>query len=194
MPSQVMVGTFTPGQGPQILTVNRGSNDVTVISDFNSNTPVVQSFPTGGIDPVAAFGVDVAGNGLESLVVANSGDGLFTLLGGADGLEVEATLSNPALPQPSALALAAVNDDEVAFYATTDGLEAAFALAFILPGRSTRSRRRLDRRPPFAAARHQPVPATEGARPVAAAVVPARPRPSSPAPSPAARRPKDPPS
>ena len=70
-----------------------------MISNFNSNAPVIQSFSTGGIDPVAALGVDVAGNGLESLVVANSGDGLFTLLGntGADGLEVEATLANPAL-------------------------------------------------------------------------------------------------
>jgi hypothetical protein len=133
-PSQVLVGTFTPGPGPQILTVNRGSNDVTVISNINSNAPVIQSFPTGGTNPVAAFGVGLAGNGLESLVVANSGDGLFTLLGGADGLEVEATLSNPELPQPSALALAGVEYDEVDFYATTDGVEAAFALAFILPG------------------------------------------------------------
>jgi hypothetical protein len=46
---------------------------------------------------MAAFGVDINGNGIESLVVANSGDGLFTLLGGSDGLGVEATLSNPAL-------------------------------------------------------------------------------------------------
>jgi hypothetical protein len=134
-PTQVMVGTFTAnaGQGPQIATINRGSNDVTLISSFNSPAPVIQSFPTGGIDPVAAFGVDATGSGLESLLVANAGDGLFTLLGGSDGLEVEATLSNPELPEPSALALAAVNRDEIEFYATTAGVEAAFALAFILP-------------------------------------------------------------
>ena len=66
---------------------------------------MIQSrFPTGALDPVAVLGVDVAGDDLESLVVANSGDGLFTLLGntGADGLEVEATLANPALPEPTA--------------------------------------------------------------------------------------------
>ena len=134
-PSQVMVGSFTPGQGPQILTVNRGSNDVTVISNFNGNAPVIQSFPTGGTDPVAVLGVDVAGNGLESLVVANSGDGLFTLLGnvGADGLEVEATLANSALPEPTALALDTVDSSELEFYAVTAGVDAALALAFILP-------------------------------------------------------------
>ena len=133
-PVQIMVGTFLPNQGPEILTVNRGSNDVTVISDFTSSTPVFDTFSTGGIDPVAAFAVTFTGEALESLVVANSGDGLFTLLGGTEGLEVEATLSNPDLPEPTALALASVSGDEVSFYATTAGVEAAFTLAFILPG------------------------------------------------------------
>jgi hypothetical protein len=135
-PGQILVGTFTPGQGPQILTVNQGSNDVTLISNPGGNAPVFQRFPTGGIDPVAAFAVDLSGQGLESVVIANSGDGLFTLLGGGDCLEVEASFSNPEFPQPSALALAGVNGDEVDFYATTAGVEAAFALEFILPGSS----------------------------------------------------------
>jgi hypothetical protein len=134
-PNQVLVGTFTggPGQGPQVLTVNQGSNDVTLISNPGSDAPVIRSFPTGGTDPVAALGVSVGGSGLESLIVANSGDGVFSLLGGTDGLGVEATVSNPALTQPSALALAAFNGDEVSFYATTAGVDTAFALAFILP-------------------------------------------------------------
>jgi hypothetical protein len=114
--------------------VNRGSNDVTVISGFTSITPVFNSFSTGGIDPVAAFAVEFAGQSLESLVVANSGDGLFTLLGGADGLEVVATLSDRELPEPTALVLASFSGDEVSFYATTAGEEAAFTLSFILPG------------------------------------------------------------
>jgi hypothetical protein len=133
-PSQIMFGTFLPNQGPEILTVNRGSNDVTVISDFLSSTPVFDTFPTGGVEPVAAFGFEAAGQSLESLVVANGGDGRFTLLGGSEGLELEQTLSNPELPAPSALALAALSGHEVSFYATTAGMEAAFTLAFILPG------------------------------------------------------------
>jgi hypothetical protein len=133
-PVQVMVGDFLPNQGPEILTVNRGTNNVTVISGFNSSTPVFDNFPTGGIEPVEAIAVRFTGQSLESLVIANGGDGLFTLLGGAAGLEEEATLSNRELPEPTALVLASVSGDEVSFYATTAGMEAAFTLAFILPG------------------------------------------------------------
>jgi hypothetical protein len=134
-PAQVLVGNFTAGPGPQIATINPGSNDVTLISDINSNAPVIQSFSTGGIDPVAAFGVDITGDGIESLVVANSGDGLFTLLGGeGEGLAVTATLSagQTDLPAPSSVVLAGVEGDALAFYATTESVEAAALLAFIL--------------------------------------------------------------
>jgi hypothetical protein len=133
-PGPIMIGNFLPGPGPEILTVNRGSNDVTVISDFLSRSPVFDTVSTGGDEPVAAFGFEPAGQSLESLVVANSGNGLFSLLGGPDGLGLEQTLSNPELPTPSALALAALGGNEVLFYATTAGMEAAFTLAFILPG------------------------------------------------------------
>ena len=133
-PVQVMVGRFLPRQGPEILTVNRGSNDVTVISDFTSITPVFNTFSTGGIEPVSAIAVTFTGEAEESLVVANSGDGLFTLLGGTDGLEVEQTQSNSGLPEPTALDFPTVSGNEVSFYATTAGVEAAFTLSFILPG------------------------------------------------------------
>jgi hypothetical protein len=133
-PVQVMVGTFLPSQGPEILTVDRGSNELTVISTFDTPTPVFNTIVTGGTDPVDAIAVSVAGQALESLIVANSGDGLFTLLGGTEGLQEEATLSNRELPEPTALDLATVSGDEVSFYAATAGVEAAFTLSFILPG------------------------------------------------------------
>jgi hypothetical protein len=133
-PVQGMVGTFLPNQGPEIATVNRGANDITVISDFTTATPVFSTFATGGIEPVEAIAVTFTGQTDESLVVANTGDGLFTLLGGADGLEEEASLADPKLPEPTALDLASVSSNEVSFYAATAGMEAAFTLAFILPG------------------------------------------------------------
>jgi hypothetical protein len=105
-----------------------------VISNFTSSTPVFDTFSTAGSEPDAAFAVEFPGQSLESLVVANSGDGVFALLGGAAGLDEEETLSNRALPEPTALALAALSGNSVEFYATTAGIEAAFTLAFILPG------------------------------------------------------------
>jgi hypothetical protein len=137
-PVQVMAGIFVPNQGPgpQIATVDRGTNTITVISDFTSVTvaPVFDSFSTGGIEPVQAIAVTLPGQALESLIVANTGDGLFTLLGGADGLEVEETRSDSELPEPTALDLPSISGNELSFYAATAGMEAAFTLAFILPG------------------------------------------------------------
>ncbi len=133
-PVQTIVGNFLPHQGPEIAAINRGANDIAVISDFTTATPVVSTYPTGGIDPVEAVAVTFTGEADESRVVANGGDGLFTLLGGADGLEEEEALFDPDLPAPTALDLASVSSDAVSFYATTAGMEAAFTLAFILPG------------------------------------------------------------
>jgi hypothetical protein len=133
-PVQVMVGPFLPNQGLEILTVNRGSNDLTVISDFSSSTPVFNTVSTGGTEPVAAFGVTVPGQLEESVVVANQGNGVFTLLGGVGGLKLEQTQTSSDLPEPTALDFAAVSESEVMFYATTAGQEVAFTLEFVLPG------------------------------------------------------------
>jgi hypothetical protein len=136
-PVQVMTGNFLADQGQEIATVDRGTGQITVISDFASTTvaPVFDSFATGGIEPVEAIAVTLPGAVLESLIVANTGDGLFTLLGGADGLEEEARpLSDPDLPEPTAIAMPSIAGNALSFYAATAGMEAAFTLAFILPG------------------------------------------------------------
>jgi hypothetical protein len=134
-PGPPIVGHFLPVSDSSIATVNRVSNDVTVISNFTSDAPVFQTFPTGGLDPVAAFGVELTGADLESLVVAHAGDGVISLLGASgDDLVVEATLapSQTGLPAPSALELAGLHGDALEFYATTEGVEAAALLSFIL--------------------------------------------------------------
>ena len=93
-----------------------------------------QSFPTGGSTRWRRSRWTSAGNGLESLVIANAGDGLITLLGGTrEGLSVEATLSpaelaravlaGPGLPSPAT---------RCEFYATTEGVEAASLISIDL--------------------------------------------------------------
>jgi hypothetical protein len=133
-PMQVIVAPVLPNQpGPEIVTVNRSSNDITVISNFNSTAPVFDTFSTGGVEPLEAIALEFPGQALDSLLVANS-DGVFTLLVGADGLVVEAPQSYPELPEPTDLVLREISGDEVSFYATTAGTEAAFTLSFVLPG------------------------------------------------------------
>ena len=129
-PGPIVVGTFNNSPGLDLVTVNTGSNDITLISDFAGSAPVFQSFATGGSEPVSALAGEFTGENVESLVIANKGDGLVTLLGGPEGFNIEETLSLPALTAPTSLALAAFTGNEVEFYATTEGLEFAFALAF----------------------------------------------------------------
>jgi hypothetical protein len=132
-PGPIFVGRFAGSPGLDLVAVNSGSDNVTLISNFTGGSPVSRSFPTGGADPVAAFAVTFTGEGLESLVIANEGDGQITLLGGTDGLNVEAVLSSPGLTEPTAVVLAAASRDAVEFYAATAGLEDAFALVLALP-------------------------------------------------------------
>jgi hypothetical protein len=132
-PTSLVVGQFTNGPGQDLATINSGSNSVSVISGLGAGTPVTQSFPTGGVDPVAALAVGLQGNGLDSLVVANNGDGNISLLTpGENGLAVSSVLSTPGLPNPSSLALASFGGGGVDFYASTEGVESATLLGFQL--------------------------------------------------------------
>jgi hypothetical protein len=132
-PSALFVGQFTTGSGPQLVTVNAGSDSLTLISGLTSASPLTQSISSGGMDPTAAFEVDLKGNGLDSLVVANNGDGNISLFQpGDDGLTLSSVLSESGLPNPSGLALASFSGSNLEFYATTEGEESASLLGFQL--------------------------------------------------------------
>ncbi|HWE37679.1 MAG TPA: VCBS repeat-containing protein, partial [Isosphaeraceae bacterium] len=121
-PGPIFVGNFDGAPG--FATVNAGSDDVSVVSDLQG-TPAFASYSTGGTDPEAAFMVPSASE-FDSLVVANNGDGVFSLLeGGASGLTLTSTLSMPGLPSPTSLAFSTLSGGQVEFYAATSGVEAA---------------------------------------------------------------------
>ena len=104
-PVQSFVGNFdgTPG----LLTVNAGSDDLTLISDFTGADPVMNTIASGGLDPDAAFAFESA-SGFDDLVVGNAGDGVLALFeGGASGLTLASTETEPGLPSPTALAFSA---------------------------------------------------------------------------------------
>ena len=132
-PTALFVGQFTGGSGQDLVTVNSGSNNVTLISGLGSGVAQTQTISSGGVDPTAAFAVPLTGNGLDSLVVANNGDGNIALLqAGENGLSLSSVLSSPGLPNPSALALASFSNGEMEFYATNEGESSASLLGFQL--------------------------------------------------------------
>ena len=129
-PVQILVGHFDRYPGIDLLTVNKGSNDLTLISNIASPDRVTQTYKTNGVAPDSAMAVDMNGNGLLNVVVANSGSGSFSLFrGGATGLELASTFYDPNLPSPTALAPVVIGGGQVEFFAGSSGQDSADLLA-----------------------------------------------------------------
>jgi hypothetical protein len=131
-PGPIFAGNFD-GK-PDLVTVNAGSNDLTLISDFLAADAVTETISSGGTDPVAAFSFS-ASSGFDDLVVGNGGDGVLALFEGSDqGLSLSSTETNPDLPSPSALVYAGTTGGQVEFYGASEGREAAALVALSLGG------------------------------------------------------------
>ena len=57
------------------MTVNAGSNDLTLISDFTGPDPVTSTIASGGLGPGDGLRFS-SGSGFDNLVVGNNGDGV----------------------------------------------------------------------------------------------------------------------
>lgn len=126
-PQEVFVGNFDGVGGLDLVTINTGSNDVTLIANFLT-TRVISTVSSGGTFPVAAVVADFNDNGISDLIVANAGDGVIELLlGGSGGFEVGATLVNDAVAHITDLALVTVGR-LLEVYGTDAGQAAAVLL------------------------------------------------------------------
>jgi hypothetical protein len=138
-PGPIFAGHFGVGPGPDIVALNPGTGDVTMISGLSIGVLTTQLFSSGGLDPIAAFAVQDL-NGFEDLVVANNADGHVALLaGGPQGLTLEEVNSSLDLLNPTGLALASLLNNNLEVYATTEGEETASLLVFSLGGQGTPS-------------------------------------------------------
>jgi hypothetical protein len=134
-PGPPLVGNFDGRPGLDLVTLNRESNDLTLVPDFVGGTSLPLSLPSGGLSPVAGLSSDFNSDGISDLVVANNTDGRLALfLGGDTGLDLAQVLSTPDLPHPTALAFASVGEGLISFYASTEGQETATLLAFSFGG------------------------------------------------------------
>jgi FG-GAP-like repeat/FG-GAP repeat len=131
-PGATFVGNFN-GQ-TDLVTVNAGSNNLTLISGFNGPDPVTTTISSGGVDPDTAFAFESA-SGFEDLVIGNAGDGALALFEGSSaGLTLSSSETVSGLPSPTSLAFASVSGGQVQFYAATEGQEAAALVALSLGG------------------------------------------------------------
>ncbi len=104
-PGPIFVGNFD-GQ-PDLVTVNAGSNSLTLISDFTGPDPVITTISSGGLDPVTAFAFS-SGSGFDDLVVGQQRRRHpGPVRGGRRRPEPDLHRDRPDLPSPTALAFAA---------------------------------------------------------------------------------------
>jgi len=130
-PGPTFVGNFN-GQ-TDLVTVNAGSNDLTLIAGFEGANPTISTIPSGGVAPDAAFAF--GSGGFDNLVVGNAGDGVLALFeGSSEGLALTSSETAPDLPSPTALAFLGLTGGQVQFYAATEGQEAAALVALSLGG------------------------------------------------------------
>ena len=131
-PGPIFFGNFDGSPG--LLTVNSGSNDLTLISGFLGADAVTKTIYSGGTDPDAAF-IFSTGSAFDDLVVGNGGDGVLALFEGSDeGLTLTYSETYTDLPSPSALVYAGLASGDVQFYAASAGREAAVLVALSLGG------------------------------------------------------------
>jgi hypothetical protein len=134
-PGPLFVGHFLRDPGVDLVTVNAGSNDLTLIPNFLGAPGPALTVQSGGLRPVSAIAGDFFGDGQQDLVVANYADGRISLLRpGPGGLELQSVVTEPGLPHPTSLMPAAFGPAGVSFFATTAGQDSAELLTMPLPG------------------------------------------------------------
>jgi hypothetical protein len=131
-PSSLFVGNFTSSTSLDLVTVNSGSNNLSLVAGLGSTSSFTQTISSGGVDPVAAFAVGSTGFG-QDLVVANGGDGNIALFQpGENGLSLTSVIASSGLPNPSALALSSFSGGNLDFFAANEGESSASLLSFEL--------------------------------------------------------------
>jgi hypothetical protein len=132
-PGQIFAGSFTGGSSLDVVALDPGTSEVTLISDLRDGAPTFQSFSTGGFDPVAGFSL-LGSDGFLDLVVANRGDGSVALLeGGLDGLSLGAVNSSLAGLGLTGLAFASLHGNDLSLFAVAEGQQAASLLVLFTP-------------------------------------------------------------
>jgi hypothetical protein len=136
-PQDMLVGQFDRRPQLDLVTVNSGSDNLTLIDGVLTSTPTTQTISSGGATPDAAFAFD-GENGMMDLIVANSGDGRLAFLqAGNSGLQIAGVVSPSNLPDPTSLIPGSSEGDEINFLAATAGEDAAELLSFDLGISST---------------------------------------------------------
>ncbi|MFO0878191.1 MAG: VCBS repeat-containing protein [Gemmataceae bacterium] len=133
-PGSILVGNFDRRPGLDLIVLNGGAGTLTLLSNFALPNPLLFTYASGGLNPVAGVSGDFNSDGLQDLVVANGGGELGLFLGGDAGLSLVGSVAIPGL-FPTDLALAGFGEGEVSGYVAGEGLAGAlrWTLSWLAP-------------------------------------------------------------
>ncbi|MBI5761825.1 MAG: VCBS repeat-containing protein [Planctomycetales bacterium] len=127
-PVQLFIGHFDDQGGLDVVTLNAGSNDLTIILSSGE----VRTVSTGETAAVTALSGDLNQDGLSDLIVVTS-DGQFTLwLGGSNGPRVAHVQAPRNLTNISELVLGNVRGGIVEVYVATENSNVTTLVSFVL--------------------------------------------------------------
>jgi hypothetical protein len=134
-PVQLFVGHFDDQSGLDVVTLNAGSNDLTIFLSSGE----VRTLSTGESTAVSALSGDLDQDGLSDLIVVTS-DGQFTLwLGGSNGPREAHVQAPRKLTNVSELVLGKVRGGIVEVYVATENSNVTTLVSFVLNGGSIAS-------------------------------------------------------
>ncbi len=109
-PQLALLGNFFGGSGLDLVTLNYGSNSLSVFTNLNPDSRT--DISSGGLGPMAGVIGDFGSNGSSELVIGNNIDGSIAVFaGGPNGLFQADTLFGENAQHPTALALAGEGND-----------------------------------------------------------------------------------
>ena len=132
-PVRLFVGHFDNDSRLDVVTVNAGSNDLTLLTSRNGSVlDHARTVSLDGIDPVAAIVQDFNHDGLCDLIVADPSGRFALWLGGSDKVQAIQTQGSLNVANLSELVLGRVTSTSVEVYFTSAGSSTATLATFAI--------------------------------------------------------------
>ena len=131
-PDDILVGRFDYRPDLDLLTVNSGSDSLTLIGEVFTPDPTRREITGAGFHPLSAIPLTIDNSGVSDLMVANA-DGRITFLqAGDNGLQLTGLVAPTGLANLTAIAAGSWTSGGLALYGASSNFDSIAMLRFTL--------------------------------------------------------------